>query len=160
MTHDIHAIGHKIQQHVNEHWQTIFKACHPEMIAQYDEMGDTVYGMYGERLFKYSHDQLKEAGLRATPRLPGNFGISREWGPEDLRQRWMWSKIITTDREPIGTIVTVFYHNHLVLDIPRPFDIIALTETSKRDVVKALSTRSTDFAQALEARIEYAEYYK
>ena len=69
----------------------------------------------------------------------------------------MWSKITATgDGTAFGTIVTVFFHDHVEIRIPRPFKIIALKETSKADVVKALSA---DFKNALEARIEYAQYY-
>jgi hypothetical protein len=111
-------------------------------------------------MFRHIHAQLKEVGMKATPRLPGNFSVSREWGDDERdRQRWMWSKITTKEGAPVGTIATVFYHDHEQIRIPRPFRIIALTETTKGDVVKALSKISSDFKNALEARIEYAEYY-
>jgi hypothetical protein len=71
----------------------------------------------------------------------------------------MYSKITLKEGAAIGTIVTVFFHDHLQIRIPRPFKIIALAETSKGEVVKALSRISDDFGKALEARIEYAEYY-
>ena len=72
----------------------------------------------------------------------------------------MWSKITATgDGTAFGTIVTVFFHDHVEIRIPRPFRVISLKETSKTDVVKALSNLSADFKNALEARIEYAQYY-
>ncbi|WP_371681648.1 hypothetical protein [Chroococcidiopsis sp. TS-821] len=37
---------------------------------------------------------------------------------------------------------------------------MALTEASKEAVVEALSQRSTDFKNALEFQIEYAEYLR
>jgi hypothetical protein len=156
---DIHTLGRYIQQHVDEQWQQIFEANKDEMIRRYPEIGDTVYGIYGTRIFKHIHDQLSEVGLRATPRLPGSFTISREWGEDETdRQRWMWSKITRKDGTAIGTIVTIFFHNHEQVRIPRAFQIIALEESSKGAVVEALSQRSTDFKQAQEAKIEIAQY--
>ena len=155
---DIQAVGRYIQRYVDENWEMVYQNCRAEMLARYPEIGDTVYGIYGARLFKHIHNQLREVGYRATPRLPGNFMISREWGAEDDRQRWMWSKITRAGGETIGTIVTVFFHDHLQIRIPRPFQIIALEATSKRAVVEALSQRSPDFKNALEAKIGIAQY--
>jgi hypothetical protein len=157
---DIFTIGRYIQQHVDEQSEAIFQSTQREMLDRYDEIGDSVYGIYGTHLFRHIHAQFKEAGLRSKPRLPfGNFATSREWGDEDDRQRWFWSKITTTDDEVVGTIAVVCYHDHLQIRIPRPFKIIALAETSKGAVVKALSQISDNFGKALEARNEYAQYY-
>jgi hypothetical protein len=155
----IHTLGRYIQQYVNEQWQAIFEANKDEMIRRYPEIGDTVYGIYGTRMFKHIHEQLSEVGMKATPRLPGGFTISREWGEDETdRQRWMWSKISRADGTTVGTIVTVFHHDHEQVRIPRAFEIIALEEGTKGAVVAALSRRSADFKQAQEAKIEIAEY--
>jgi hypothetical protein len=155
---DIHAIARTIEQYIHENWEAVFQDSRDEMIERYAEIGDSVYGIYGSRLFRHIHDQFREAGLRATPRLPGSFSISREWGPEDDRERWMWSKITKADGAAPGTIVTVFYHDHLQIRIPRAFKIIGLEATTKGDVIKALSRLSADFKDALEAKIEIAQY--
>ncbi len=156
---DIHTLGRYIQQHVDENWQTIFEANKDEMIQRYPEIGDTVYGIYGTQMFKHIHNQLSEVGLKATPRLPGSFTISREWGDDETdRQRWMWSKITRKDGTAVGTIVTVFHHDHEQVRIPRAFQIIALEESSKGAVVAALSKHSEDFKNAEEATIEIARY--
>jgi hypothetical protein len=158
---DIFTIGQYIQQHVNEHWEAIFQQVQPEMVARYEEIGDGVYGIYGTHLFREIHAQFKASGFRAVPRLPGNFNSSREWGDDETdRQRWMWSKISTTTGEAVGTIATGFYHDHIEIRIPRPFKIVALPETTKRDVERALGELMPEFKQALEARIEYAAYYQ
>ena len=159
---DIFALGRYIEQHVSENWEAVFASNRDEMIARYDEIGDSVYGIYGTRLFRPIHDQMRLVGLKAVPRLPGRFETSREWGDDDTdRQRWMWSKIShTEDGSAFGSIVTVFFHDHVQIRIPRLFQIIALKETAKNDVVKALSALSADFKNALEAREEYAQYYK
>lgn len=155
---DISTIGRYVQQHVDQHWEPVFLSMRDEMIASYDELGDAVYGVYGAKLFKPVHDQFKALGLRANSRLPGNLNISREWGDDDSdRQRWMWSKI-TVDGTAIGTIVTVFYHDHIQIRIPRSFRIIPLEAVSKGDVIRALSEMSDDFRNALDMTEEIAEY--
>jgi hypothetical protein len=155
---DIHKIAQYIQQHVDEQWETVYQNTRDEMVARYAEIGDSVYGIYGSHLFRHIHHQLKEVGLRATPRLPGDFNSSREWGEETDRQRWMWSKIVTKDNAPVGTILVAFYHDHEQIRIPRAFKIIGLEVTGKQEVVDALSKLSPDFRQAREAKIEIAEY--
>jgi hypothetical protein len=155
---DIHTMGRYIQQHIDENWQAVYEETREEMLARYPEIGDSVYGIYGAHLFRHVHSQLKEARLKASPRLPGSFTISREWGPEDERQRWMWSKVITAEVAGIGTIVTAFFHDHTQIRIPRPFLITALEVTSNGAVIKALSRISAEFRDAREAKIEIAEY--
>src|ERR1700753_231457 len=76
----IFALGHYIEEHVAAHWESVFAENRDEMVARYDEIGDPVYGLYGTRLFRPIHDQLRLVGLKATPRLPGHFDSSREWG--------------------------------------------------------------------------------
>jgi hypothetical protein len=156
---DIHTIARYIDQHIREHWETVFQNTHNEMVERSDEIGDSVYGIYGTRLFRPIHDQFKQAGLRSTPRLPfGNFSISREWGPEEDRQRWFWSKITAAEGAAIGTIAIVFYHDHYQIRIPHPPQIYALEETTKGAVIRALSRISADFKDAVEAKVEIAEY--
>lgn len=156
---DIFTIGRYVQQYVNEHWDAVFQTERDEMVRLYPEIGDSVYGVYGNKLFKVLHEEFKANGLRATPKLPGSLNLSREWGDDDRdRQRWMWSKIIGADGTAIGTIVTVFYHDHIEIRIPRVFQIIAIKETSKGAVIEALSRMSADFANAMDMKQEFALY--
>jgi hypothetical protein len=156
---DIFTIANYVQQYVNDNWEATFQANRNEMIRLYPEIGDSVYGVYGNKLFKAVHEEFKANGLRATPKLPGSLNMSREWGDDERdRQRWMWSKIIGADGTAIGTIVTVFYHDHIEIRIPRVFQIIALKETSKSAVIEALSQMSSDFANAMDMKTEVALY--
>jgi hypothetical protein len=163
---DIFAIARFIEQHVTAHWDGVFQACRQEMIDRYDEIGDAVYGLYATRLFQPILKEMRKVGLKSAPRLPtGGFADSREWGEDEAdRQRWFWSKITkvgtTQDVTALGTIAVAFHHDHLQIRIPRPMQIMALTETSKGAVVAALSRLSPEFGQALEARVEYAAYYE
>ncbi|MCA0458860.1 MAG: DUF6022 family protein [Chloroflexi bacterium] len=156
---DIHALGAYVQQYVNEHWQTAFQANKAEMIEKYPIVGDSVYGMYAKRLLDDLHAQMKQLGLKATPRIPGNLMISREWGDDESdRQRWMWSKMTDADGSALGTIATAFYHNHIEIEVPRPLKVMALEETTPKAVIEALGKRSPDFANALDMRAEVAAW--
>lgn len=156
---DIFTIGRYVQQYVNENWQVVFQAERDEMVRLYPEIGDSVYGVYGNKLFKALHEEFKTSGLRATPKLPGSLNISREWGDDEHdRQRWMWSKVVGQDGTAVGTIVTIFYQDHVEIRIPRVFKVIALKETSKGAVIEALSRMSVDFANAVDMNTEFELY--
>lgn len=156
---DIHTFAEYVQQYVDERWQAAFAVNKAEMIEKYPQVGDSVYGMYAKRLFDDLHAQMKQMGLKATPRIPGNLMISREWGDDESdRQRWMWSKITGADGTPLGTIATAFYHNHIEIDIPRQFTIIALEASTPKAVITALEAMSPDFANALDMRSEVAAW--
>lgn len=118
------------------------------------------YGTHLTLLFSPIHRQLRSAGLHATPSLPGDFAISREWGvpTQDDEQRWMWSTIEASDGTALASIVTLTFHDHTRFRLPRAPQIIALTDVGKEAVVAALSRRSANFGAAREASIEIAEY--
>lgn len=157
---DIFALGRYIEAHIAENWRYVLETKHDRLLDTYHRLGEMVYGAYGEFLFRPVRRQLKQAGFRMTPRLPGEFNISREWGPEEDRQRWMWSTISGPDGKAIGTIVVKYFHDHTEFRVPRPPEILALTETGKETVVAALSQHSPDFSQAREASIEIEEYLR
>jgi hypothetical protein len=112
-------------------------------------------------VFRPVHLQLRQAGLKPRPRLPGEFHISREWGNADEtdQQRWMWSTLERLDGgEALGTLVTITYHDHTRFHVPRAPGVFAISAVGKDAVVKALSKRSPEFQAAREASIEIAEY--
>jgi len=157
---DIYAIGRYIANHITENWQTLLLKNQDKLLKTFNKAGDMAYGAYCYKLFRPIHQQLKHAGLHPMPWFPGDFNISREWGNANQsdQQRWMWSTITSNEGKALGTIVTIIFHDHTQFRLPRQPQVIALTETSKEAVVEALSKRSTDFKNALEFQIEYAEY--
>jgi len=159
---DIFALGHRIERHIAESWQAILQTKHDRLLEVFEKAGDAAYGTYGTLLFRPVRRQLEQAGLRASPRLPGDFEISREWGNADEsdQQRWMWSTIKTAAGEPLGTIVTLFHHDHTRFRVPRQPGILALREIDKAAVEAELSRRSPDFARAVEFKVWYAEYLR
>jgi hypothetical protein len=159
---DIFTIAQYIDNHITENWETLLLKHHDKLLRAFDKAGDMAYGAYLNFLFLPIHQQLKQIGLHPQPRFPGDFSISREWGnqAETEQQRWMWSAINSTAEKSIGTIVTITFHDHTQFRIPKKPQIIALAETTQEDVVKVLSQRSADFYNALEFKIEYAEYLR
>lgn len=157
---DIFALARYVEEHIADNWQIVLETKHDKLLDAYHRLGEMVYGAYGEFLFRPVHQQLKQAGFRLAPRFPGEFNISREWGPEEDRQRWMWSTVSTPDAKALGTIVVKYFHDHTEFRVPRPPAILALTETGKEAVVDALSRHSPDFNQAREASIEIEEYLR
>lgn len=156
---DIFTIGRDIESYVRGEWKEILEENRDKLADAYQRAGDMAYGTYLDLLFRPVHRWLRESGLRASPKLPGDFEISREWGQADEtdQQRWMWSAIETAEGVPLGTIVTITYHDHTGFRVPRAPGILALAETGGC-VVAALSARSADFAAAREASVEIAEY--
>jgi len=156
----IETIGRFIQEYINKNWKVVLETRQEKLQDAYTRAGDMAYGTYGEYLFRPVHKELKQAGLRPVPNLPGKFDISREWGNADEtdQQRWMWSTIRRIEGEPLGTIVIVFYHDHSRFRVPRKPQVIAITQVGKEQVVKELARRSRNFRNAREASIEIAEY--
>ncbi|WP_028612346.1 DUF6022 family protein [Paenibacillus harenae] len=156
----IKSIARYIEEHISYNWETVLVNHRDKLLKAYEEAGDVAYGTYLNLLFLPIHRQFKEAGLNPEPRFPGNFDISREWGNEqqDNQQRWMWSTIYGPHQEPIGTIVTVVFHDHTQFQVPRQPEILALKEVGKEAVVEALTALSPEFAQALEFTVEYELY--
>lgn len=159
---EIFALARYIEGHIAENWQTLIQKNSAKLLDAYDRAGDMAYGTYLTMLFRPVHRQLKQAGLRPAPQLPGDFDISREWGTKEQtdQQRWMWSTINSAAGEPLGTIVTIVFHDHTQFRIPRQPQVIALPETGKEAVVAALSHCSADFKTAREAKIEIEEYLR
>lgn len=159
---DIFALGREIEAHIAANWQKALEQNQEKLLDAYARAGDMAYGTYLNLLFLPIHRRLREAGMKAKPRLPGDFDISREWGvPEQNdEQRWMWSTILDPDGKPIGTIATITYHDHTQYRLPRQPGVIALAEVGKEAVVEALSQRSEDFRNALEFTLEYERYLK
>jgi hypothetical protein len=162
MSADIFALAAEFTETINATWEKVLERNEAKLIDAYARGGDMAYGTYLDALFRPIRKRLKELGLKIKPRLPGDFNLSREWGVADEsdQQRWMWSTVRDADGKPLGTLVTITYHDHTQFRLPRPPKLFALTETGKEAVVAALSQRSEDFKNALEFPEEYALYLK
>lgn len=157
---DLRAVARHIERHIQANWQALLEKHAARLADAYARAGDMAYGTYLDLVFRPIHLQLRQAGLKVRPRLPGKFDISREWGNADEtdQQRWMWSTLERAGGEPLGTLVTITYHDHSQFRIPRAPGIFAIRAVGPEAVVKALGQRSADFKAAREASIEIAEY--
>ncbi len=159
---DIFTLARQAEELITENWQRLLEKNQAKLLDAYNRAGDMAYGTYCDMLFRPVHKLLKQTGVSVSPRLPGDFDLSREWGNADEsdQQRWMWSTLTAATGEPLGTFVTVIFHDHTEFRVPRQPQIIALRETGKEAVVDALSHRSDEFKQALEFTVAYAAYLR
>lgn len=159
---DIHALARWVDDHLAAHWQTVLDLHRAKLEAAYQKAGDLAFGTYQNLLFRDIKRQMREAGLRATPALPGDFQTSREWGNADEtdQERWMWSGVHAASGEALGTLVHVIPHDHTRFRLPRRPSVFALRETGRAEVEAALSARSPAFAAAQPFDQWYADYLK
>jgi hypothetical protein len=160
MSTDIFALAEEFDAYIHAHWEQVLEKNRAKLAHAYAAAGDEAYGTYLTLLLRPIHRRLKEVGFKPKPRLPGNFNISREWGvpTEDDEQRWMWSTVMGEDGAPIGTLVTITYHDHTQFRLPRSPHLFALAEVGEEAVVEALSARSEQFKHALPFTEEYELY--
>ena len=144
----IHLLTSAIQQYIHEQWQQVLQQSQEELLRIYDTAGEAVYGTYAQRLFQPVQEQLKQAGVLSEPRFPGTLPTSREWGPREERERWMWCVVRQAKGAPFGTIVIQFFHDHTQFRIPHPPVALALEETEATAIVDALSHTSAHFKNA------------
>lgn len=135
----IQTLANYIQKSIHEQWQQVLQKNQEELLRIYDQVGEPAYGMYAQRLFRPIQEQLKRAGFLSEPRFPGTLSTSREWGPLQERERWMWSVIRQTQGAPIGTIVIRLFHDHIQFRIPHAPGVLALQETDADAIVQAVS---------------------
>ena len=74
-----------------------------------------------------------------SPSFPGTLSTSREWGPPEERERWMWSVVRPAQGAPVGTLVVRLVHDHTQFRIPPPPGVLAVKETEADAIVQAVS---------------------
>ena len=110
-------------------WQTSWQDHLPMISQAYKRMGEPAYGLYNRELFAPIQARLTAAGLVCKPAMPGTLPLSEEdWGPEDHRDRRMWTLLYDEQGPGIGTIVTRFFHDHTQLRLPEPPTVVGLSE--------------------------------
>jgi hypothetical protein len=143
----IHTLIRYIEQYIAEQWQSVLQESHKELLYLYDQAGEgAAYGTYAQRLFRPVQEQLKRAGFHSN--FPGTLSASREWGPPDKRERWMWSVVYSPQSESLGTTVIIYFHDHTQFRIPQSPKILALEVTETNAIVEALSRISLHFKSA------------
>lgn len=156
----VKTISQFIEDRIEKNWNTVFKSNAKKLTEAYIKAGDRAYGTYANLLFSPITKELKKAGFKSHPKLPGDLNISREWGDNETdRQRWIWSTIESVEGEKIGTIVTILYHDHTELRIPRPPEIFHLEEIKEEKIINALSRMSDEFKRSKEFKIVMKELF-
>jgi hypothetical protein len=136
----IQTLARYIQQYIKEQWQQVFQQSREELLRLYDQAGEgAAYGTYALRLFRPIQQQFKQAGFLSSPSFPGTLNTSREWGPMNERERWMWSVVRPTDGAPIGALVIRLVHDHTRFRLPRPPGILAIEEVDTAAIVQAVA---------------------
>lgn len=155
----IRAIADFVQTTVDRQIDHILPARLEEYQRCFEEIGDLAYGKLNAELFSPTRTAFLTAGLKATPRLPGSFQRSREWGNADEthQQRWMWS-IISMDGQPIGTLAVGSHHDHTHFRLPRSPEILAVEAVTPGKIVAEIAKSHPQFADELEFRQWYANY--
>lgn len=135
----IRVLADYIQQYVDMQWQRVLEEGREGLLRVYDDAGEPAYGAYAQRLLRPVREQLERAGVLSEPGFPGTLSTSREWGPAEERERWMWSVMRRAQGAPIGTIVVGLFHDHTRFRIPRPPDVLALEETDTDAIIQVVS---------------------
>lgn len=157
---DIHALADKIQSLVDGQLASILPAQQQDYDERFIRDGDMAYGALNTQLFQPVRTLLMELGLKADPRLPGDFQESREWGnaEETHQQRWMWSMIKDGGGQVVGAIAVGSHHDHSRFTLPRSPEIIGISATSQERVIQELGEKMPEFAKAPSFRLWYQDY--
>ncbi len=135
----IQTLADYVENHVRGQWGKVLEESQEELLRLYDKSGEPAYGAYAQSLFRPIREQLERAGFLSEPRFPGTLSTSREWGPAEERERWMWSVARRGKEAPFGTLVVGLFHDHTRFRIPRPPAVLALEETDGDAIVGAIS---------------------
>lgn len=118
-----------IRRQLASTWEASWSEHLPAVTRAYERMGEPAYGVYNRELFAPIQSQLTPSGLTCTPALPGTLPLSEEeWGPEDHRERRMWTLLHDEHRTALGAVVTRFFHDHTRLRLPQPPTVAGLAE--------------------------------
>jgi hypothetical protein len=133
-SHDggIYTVARFISRIVVANWERVLEENFAHLSGSSGPGDETLYVLYLKLLFEPVQAALERAGFAADPPLPGNFANSREWGPEQERQRWLWTRVSSPRGELLGTMLVIFYHDDTQLRIPRAPLVLPIQEETTR----------------------------
>jgi hypothetical protein len=134
----IETLASYIEQWIHEQWHLVLEQNLEELVHLYDKAGEAAYGRYAGRLFRPIHGQLTQAGFLSSPSFPGTLSTSREWGPLEERERWMWSVVREAAGIPVGALVVRLVHDHTQFRLPSAPSVLAVKETDTNAIVQAI----------------------
>lgn len=120
-----------IRHQIESTWNRVWNENLPAVSDAYARIGEPAYAIYNRRLFHPIQQKLTRFTLTCDPALPGTLPLSEEeWGSEDYRERRMWTLFHDLEDDPVGSIVTRFFHDHTQLRLPEPPIVAGLYQTS------------------------------
>lgn len=148
---DIHAVAAWIDGQIAETWEIRWHEHLPAITALHETRGEPAYGLYNRVLFAPVQERLVAAGVTASPALPGTLPLSAEdWGPQDHRERRMWTLVRDRDGALLGAVVTRFFHDHTALRLPARPSVVGLAEVD-HDRIRAIVAQDPPWAVATTA---------
>jgi hypothetical protein len=124
-------------------WEQTWQQQLPQLRQLWTRIGEPAYGTYNRELFRPAQEILQQEGFTCDPRLPGNLALSEElWGPQDHRERRMWTLLLDDGRE-LGALVTRFFHDHTELRLPEPPTMVGLPETD-HDAIRSIVIQAAE----------------
>jgi hypothetical protein len=140
----VQTLADYVQDHVHKQWRQVLEENQEELRRLYDEAGETAYRVFSRKLLRPVQEQFDRAGVLSEPRFPGTLSASKEWGPVEERQRWLWSVVWREGGEPLGALVVGLFHDHTRFRIPRSPSVLALKETDADAIVRAVVRAAGD----------------
>ncbi len=141
----IYTLAEYIGKYLAGEWEGVLNRQRERLVKLYDETGDGAYGQYARSLFNPVQQQLSGAGFASAPAFPGKLAFSLEWGSADARQRWMWSVVHNSEGVPLGTLVTILYHDHTRFRLPCAPEVVAFEETETNAIRQRISKAAKNF---------------
>ena len=127
-----------IDEWLDARWEDVWRSQLGHLQQVWEEIGEPAYGVYNRELFRPVQSALTREAFTCRPRLPGNLSLSEEhWGPEDFRERRMWTLLVDADGTQLGALVTRFFHDHTELRLPRRPAMEGLIATD-HDVIRSI----------------------
>jgi len=115
---------------LHDEWLASWNEQLPRLTEAWERIGEPAYGIYNRELFRAIQVELDAEGFTCSPRLPGNLDNSEEhWGPEDFRERRMWTILRDSTGTSLGALVTRFFHDHTLLRLPAAPIMEAVAQT-------------------------------
>jgi len=158
--HDIRAFAAYVQSIVERRTEALLADTSHNWQHLFETTGDMAYGKFNALLFQPLRKPFADAGLKPSPRLPGSFQSSREWGNADEthQQRWFYSTIVTADGGPLGAVAVGAHHDHQQFRLPRSLEILAVRATTPAAIEKEIGTRLPEYAIAKPFRQWWKDY--
>ncbi|RAL26903.1 DUF6022 family protein [Thermoflavimicrobium daqui] len=133
----IKEIGSLIEDYVTAHWQKVLEENYDLLLQSFKKIGEPTYGIYLKKLMTPVFEQLFKAGFQFKSILNLHDSLE-EWGPQENRDRMLWSVVKDQENNPIGTFIIELFHSHTQFAIPSMPRVFVLEEIERENIIKAI----------------------